>query len=274
MLVNIFSHLANSPSNIKTGIFTVLGVGLILLFIYFIGNNKNLFRKTIQFKINYKTVSGLQEGNFVRVGGINAGAVEHIQMMNDTNVMVSISVRKNIATFIKKNSKASISNDGSMGDKLIQIAPGTDASPIAQNNDFLMAVDPFDMDKVMTRVEKAGIKIESIVNNIDTLSGILSSIFTKINNGKGAIGKLLNSEKFSNEIENTIHSTQKTVNSINSAATGLKENMEAAKHNFLLKGYFRKKEKKRIQDSTAHATKKGNIKCARKVHFLKTLLRN
>ena len=42
---------------------------------------------------------------------------------------------------------------------------------------------------------------------------------------------------------------------IKKTANNVNENMEAAKHNFLLRGYFRKKEKRRIKDSIETARK-------------------
>lgn len=227
---------------IKTGIFVIAGLTVLLLMIFFIGNQKNLFRSTIRLHIKYHTVAGLQEGNFVRFAGINIGSVDLIEIINDTTVMVDISIRKKVQKFIRNDSHASIANDGLMGDKLIQIGPGSISSPQIMENGTLVAANPIDMDKVMAKVER-------IVNNIDTLSSHLSSIFGKVNNGQGTLGKLINSDKLANDLSQTVSSAKQTVRSIDKAADGLKDNMEAAKHNFLLKGFFNKKEKKRIADS-------------------------
>lgn len=247
---------SNTSQKIKTGIFVIVGVAVFLMIIFFIGNQKNLFRSTIQLHVNYRTVSGLHEGNFVRFAGINVGSVDVIDIINDTTVRVDISVQKRMKKFLKVDSRASIATDGLMGDKLVQISPGSDKAPLVSDNGELVAVNPFDMDKVMAKAEKVSIKIESIVSNIDTLSGNLASIFGKVNNGKGSLGKLINNDKMSNELEKTITSANTTVKTINTAAGGLSDNMQAAKHNILLRGYFKKKEKKRIQDSIANAKPK------------------
>lgn len=236
----------NSSQKIKTGVFVVVGVAILALIIFFIGNQKNLFRSTFKVYVNYKTVSGLQEGNFVRFAGINVGTVDLIDIQNDTVVRVELSIRRKVKDFIKTDSKASIASDGIMGDKLIQIMPGTDgAKPVAENGQ-LIAVTPFDMDKVMGKVDK-------VFSNIDTLTGNLASIFGKVNSGKGTLGKLINDDKVAEDLKTTISSAKQTVKKANQAADGLNENMEAAKNNFLLKGYFKKKERKRIADSTAKA---------------------
>lgn len=242
-----------ASSKIKTGIFVIAGITVLLLIIFLIGNQQNLFSSTFKLHINYRTVVGLQEGSFVRFAGINVGVVELIDIKNDSTVRVDISVQRKVQKFIKADSRANISTDGLMGDKLIQILPGTDNAPLMAENGELVAINPFDMDKVMARVEKVGDKIENIVGNIDTLSGELAAIFSKVNSGNGTLGKLINSEKLGNDLEQTMASAKKTVQTADKAAKGLNENMEAAKSNFLLRGYFKKKEKKRIKDSVAKA---------------------
>lgn len=242
-----------TSQKIKTGIFVTTGILLMLLLIFFIGNQKNLFRSTIRLHANFRTVAGLQEGSFVRFAGINVGTVDLINIVNDSTVKVEMSVQKKIKQFIRTSSKASISNDGLMGDKLIQIVPGTAGGESISDNAELIAVNPFDMDKVMSRVEIVGGRIENIVTNIDTLSGHLAGIFGKVNTGRGTLGRLLNSEKLSTDLEQTMASAKKTVVTANKAAEGLNQNMEAAKSNFLLRGFFKKKEKQRIKDSVAKA---------------------
>lgn len=162
------------------------------------------------------------------------------------------------------DSRASIAGDGLMGDKLIQISPGGASSALIAENGELIGVNPFDMEKVIkSKVEKIGIKVGSILDNIDTLAVNLSSIFRKVNDGKGTLGRLLNDEKIAADIEQTVASAKKTAKTANKAAEGLNENMEAAKSNFLLRGYFRKKEKKRIADSTAKAKAALKLKASK-----------
>jgi phospholipid/cholesterol/gamma-HCH transport system substrate-binding protein len=45
------------------------------------------------------------------------------------------------------------------------------------------------------------------------------------------------------------------VRTIKVSADKFNDNMEAAKHNFLLRGFFKRKEKQRIKDSTTNAKK-------------------
>jgi phospholipid/cholesterol/gamma-HCH transport system substrate-binding protein len=46
-----------------------------------------------------------------------------------------------------------------------------------------------------------------------------------------------------NDLEGTVNEAKKTMKAVHKGSEGFSENMEALKHNFLLRGYFRKKEK-------------------------------
>ena len=157
---------------------------------------------------------------------------------------------------MRKDAKASIGGDGLMGDKLVQIGPGV-STELLKDNTQIGSVNPMDMDKLM-------VKVSSIANSADSLAQGLASVVGKINRGEGSLGKLLNDKSLANKLENSIDATTSTVKSIKKSADGFSDNMDAVKHNFLLKGFFKKKEKKRIEDSIAAAKQKQELKDVKK----------
>ncbi len=238
-----------SPAQkIKTGLFVLVSLLLLLVLIFLIGKQKNLFGSTFTIYANFKNISGTKEGNYVRLAGINIGTVESIDIINDTTVRLELSVDKKIQPYIKSDAIASIGSDGLMGDKLIVISPGNNTSPVVSNGGSLPTSNPVDVDKIMNNLTK-------ISENAATLTGGLSDIVTRINSGKGSIGKLLADDKLAVKMENTIDQANQTASSIKKTAKSVDENMQAAKHNFLLRGYFKKKERKRIKDSIENAKK-------------------
>ena len=176
------------------------------------------------------------------------GTVDNISIINDTTVMVTMILQKNIRPYIKEDVTASIGSDGLMGDKLVIISSGTYSSPVVKEGGRLKASNPVDVDRIVNNLSK-------ISDNAEVLTGNLASVMTKINNGEGSFGRLINSDKLVKNLEGTLSSAQHTVGTVQKTATNATETMEAAKHSFLLRGYFRKKEKKRIKDSTENANK-------------------
>ena len=235
-----------SSQKIKTGILVLVGFLLLLLAVYFIGQQKNLFDKTFTIQVKYKNVSGLQVGNFVRFTGINIGTVDNIKILNDSTAQVNLSVQKSVQKYIKTDAVATITSDGLMGDKLIQIVHGSDTASLVKDNDFIIGQNPVEMNTIMT-------KMTVVAENAAVLTDNLADIAYKVNNGEGSLGRLINSDKLAKNLEGTLASSQQTVQSIKKSADGFSDNMEAVKHNFLLRGYFKKKERKRIQDSIAQA---------------------
>jgi phospholipid/cholesterol/gamma-HCH transport system substrate-binding protein len=91
-------------------------------------------------------------------------------------------------------------------------------------------------------------KLKSMVNNLNNSSAAIDSVFTNLNativnmkQGKGAINYLANDPKLVKKIDSTM-------TNINSASLLLNQDLEALKHNFLLRGYFKKQEKQKAKE--------------------------
>lgn len=85
-------------------------------------------------------------------------------------------------------------------------------------------------------------RLQKVSDTAGIVAGDVSTIFGKIKKGEGSFGNLLMDTTF-------IHNLNKSVESINDAAIGFDENMEALKHTFLLKRYYRKQNKKKMVKS-------------------------
>ncbi len=228
---------------LKIGLFTFIGILVLVLIVFFIGNQKNLFSSTFSVYGTFKNVNGLQMGNNVRFAGINVGVVSAINIKTDSSVRVDLTLTNIVRKFIKKDSKISIGSDGLMGDKLIVIAPGgvTSTQQVDAGNQ-LVTVNPLDIDKIITKLTK-------VADNAESLTSGLSQIVAKINSGKGSIGRLLNNDKLSRDLEGTVAQAKTTMKNVHATTATLNTDLKAAQSNFLLKGFFKKKKKKQLQDS-------------------------
>jgi len=233
---------------IKTGAFVLLCLLLLLVLIFLVGKQKNMFGGTFSVYAAFKNISGLKEGNYVRYAGINVGTVDNISIRNDTTVVVLLLLQKSIQPYIREDGMASIGSDGLMGDKLVVITPGSYTAPLVKNGGSIKAANPVDVDRIVNNLSK-------ISDNAEALTGSLSSVMDKINNGQGSFGRLVNDDKLVRNLEGTLSTAKETVGTVKKTASSVTDNMEAAKHSFLLRGYFRKRERKRIQDSTEKANK-------------------
>lgn len=254
----------------KLGMFVIIGLVLFAGTIFFVGKQKNLFGSTFRLQVQFKTVSGLKVGNNVRFSGINIGTVDNIVLINDTTVKVELLIKKEIQQFIKTDATAGIGSDGLMGDKILTISPGVVSNTTVQDNGRIVSKKAVEMEDLMssvkTSVDNAGIitaqlaqftykmnnnngalsklmtdetfsnSLKGTLTNLETSSGQFAKFTTKMNDGKGALSKMVSDEKFGKTLDSTMANLQ-------AGTKGLSENMEAAKHNFLLKGFFKKKQK-------------------------------
>jgi len=226
-----------ASQKLKIGIFTTLGLVILFVAIFLIGSQKNLFSSTYTLRGVFKNVGGLQVGNNVRLAGINVGIVEGINLLTDTSVQVDLTLNSSFKKFVKTDARLSISTDGFIGDKLVIISPGgANTTATAQDGQMLATVPPIDVDKIIA-------KATTIISNASDLTGDLSEIVAKINHGQGSIGRLLNNDKMAKDMERTVKEAKNTMSSVKTTTGTLNEDLKAAQHNFLLKGFFKKKQK-------------------------------
>ena len=253
----------------KLGMFVIIGLVLFVGTIYFVGKQKNLFGSTFHLKSQFKTVSGLKEGNNVRFSGINVGTVYGIELITDTSVMVDLVIKKNVQQFIKTDAVAGIGSDGLMGDKVLTISPGSSSKSAVKNDDIILSKSAVEMSDIMS-------SLKTSVDNAGIITAQLAQVTYKINNGNGALSKLISDEGFSNSIKGTLTNLQSstrefsqfttnlndgkladkldsTMSNLQSGTQGLSDNMAAVKNSFLLRGYFKKQKK-------AEAKKKADLK--------------
>lgn len=269
----------NNGSNWKLGMFVIVGILLFIITIYFVGKQQNLFGSTFYLKSQFKNVSGLKVGNNVRFSGINIGTVDEIELVNDSSVVVVLLIEKDVQKYIKTDAIASIGSDGLMGDKVMTISPGTSSNKIIKDNAFIKSKSAIEMEDLMksvkTSVDNAGLitaelaeftasmnngdgtlsrlmndkalanSLNKTLVNLETSTNEFSRFTTTMNNGKGALYKFVSDEKFAAKLDSTMTNLQ-------TSTKGLSENMEAAKENFLLRGYFNRKKKeeaKKLEDA-------------------------
>jgi len=221
----------NSGNKIKLGIFVTIGLILFIIAIYYIGKKQQLFSDTFRISGLFKDVRGLQIGDNVRFSGINVGVIDNIEIITDTTVKVDVMINENTRKFIRKNAHAVISSDGLMGNKILLILPGTCREKVIENNDYIATSVPVNIDDILLKLKVTG-------DNAADITGNLAAIMNHMRAGKGTIGKLFMDTTFAENLD-------KTVVNLKHGAGGFSQNMEAAKHSFLLRGLFKDKKSRK-----------------------------
>ncbi|MDP4217216.1 MAG: MlaD family protein [Bacteroidota bacterium] len=234
----------------KLGLFAVTALVVAVAAIYYVGKQKNLFGSVFHLNAVFHSVSGLKVGSNVRFGGIDVGTVDDIHLTTDTTVAVEMVIQHEVQRFIKQDALASIGSEGLMGDKVIVISPGDSGRVAVRDADILQTHAPIETDQIMA-------SLKTSADNAAVITANLADIASRINHGQGALGKLLRDTTLSSNISATMKNLRKST-------AGLDSNMEAAKHSFLLKGYFKKaakqkEEEQKKKDQEEQKKKQGEL---------------
>lgn len=319
-------------NSVKLGTFVLGGLLFLVLLLYMIGKNRNLFGATYVLKARFENVQGLVPGNNVRFSGIQAGTVKKIKILNDTVIEVTMIIEKKMLTIIRKNVIVSIGTDGLVGNKVVNIVPSRQPGPLAKEGDILASKKALNTDEMLQTLYKTNNDVAVIaadlkitvqrINNSSALWDLLNdksipqdlrisvanirlatgkagnmadnlnAIVMDVKNGKGSVGALLTDTSFAKnlneavlkiksvgdeadslagEINKVVAGIRQDVNNgkgainallkdsmiviklnasldnIQKGTDGFNQNMEALKHNFIFRGYFRKQEKAKAE---------------------------
>ncbi|WP_264550213.1 MlaD family protein [Flavobacterium sp. N2820] len=137
--------------------------------------------------------------------------------------------------------------DSLMSKDLKETMHGT-AESVANLNKMILSLNQEDNVIGLLKDNDVALKMKNIITNLEKSSGEIDKVVTNLNatvvnikDGKGALNYLSNDENLVKKIDSTM-------TNLNDASTKLNENLEALKHNFLFRGYFRKQAKEKAKE--------------------------
>ncbi len=161
-------------SNIKLGFFVITGLLFLILLLYMIGKNDNLFGSTFPLRAQFGNVQGLTSGNNVRYAGIQVGTVKKVRILNDTLIEVVMHIETRMKGFIRKNAEVSVGTDGLMGNHVINITPVSGTSPLVEENDVLPVKRVESMDDMLQTLSRTN-------NDVAVIAAQLKNTVIRIN---------------------------------------------------------------------------------------------
>jgi len=219
---------------VRLGMFIVGTLVILAIGLFLIGDKEFLFSSTYSLRASFKNVTGLNNGAQVRVGGIHKGTVRQILLPTqpDGEMTVVMDMESSTREVIKKDSRAAIQTEGLLGNKYVEISFGSTEAPNVNDGDAIGGVPPLDISDL---IRKANEILDSTRESTDSLKDISS----KINQGTGTMGALINDREIYQQAK--------------AGTAAFRENMEALKGNFFLRGFFNDRGYKDSSELTKHA---------------------
>ncbi len=179
-------------NTIKLGTFVLGGLLFLVLLLYMIGKNDNLFGDTYVLKARFENVQGLKAGNNIRYSGIQAGTVKKVKILSDTVIEVTMIIDTKMQQIIRKNALVSIGTDGLVGNRVVNIVPVHEPAAYALEGDILPVKKSVATDDMMQTLYNTN-------NDVAVIASDLKATVQRINNSN-ALWALLNDKSIPEEL--------------------------------------------------------------------------
>ncbi len=137
-----------------------------------------LFKNTYKIHILFNYISGLSKNAPVHFAGHEVGKVTGIQILGRSEGQVAVTVSISKQAVIRKDSKAFIDILGFMGEKFVELTPGSDNALPIQEGETILGTDPIALNEIMKKgtgiadeLEKTTISLQGLIKNLDRTVG-------------------------------------------------------------------------------------------------------
>lgn len=199
----------------KVGILFLGSVVGVVLFAYYLGV-LNPFSSSNQLNIMYNYAGGLEEGSPVRVMGIKVGKVKKILFKPEyrtpkgeqVKLEVQIQIEKKAWSSVRGDSRYFINLAGVIGEKFLEISPGSLESPELSPGDIVRGEDPPRIDQLISQsYGLAGKFIELVEKNEGGVTNMitqLDKLTTNLNRTLVLLDKTSKNKDISRLVDNAI----------------------------------------------------------------------
>ncbi|HTK50979.1 MAG TPA: MlaD family protein [Gemmatimonadaceae bacterium] len=194
---------------LKVGGMILLALAILTVAVVKLGEAANLFSKRYKLVVLLPSANGLRVGGTVTVAGQLAGTVASIDFLPpdaDTtrNLKVIVEVDQALQQQVREDSRARLRTLGLLGDKIVDISPGTPRYAVLPPNDTLRVEPALDYEAVLIQASAA-------VNDMVQLTRDLKGITGGMARGEGTVGQLLTNRSLYDELNGTLARTNALV---------------------------------------------------------------
>lgn len=215
-----------SSFELKVGIFIFIGIVILSVIVFSVGNFYTI-KRGYTLDVLFSFANGISIGAPVRYAGVEVGEVQDIEVYFDEKEkqpMVRLLLWVSQNTWINEDAKANINTLGLLGEKYLEIVPGTREAKLLRRGDILRGQDPVSTEELARETKETLAKvdhmIESInklvgdedfrlsikntISNVESLSVDLRALVSLAKEGKGTVGRLMTDDKLYNDIDEMI----------------------------------------------------------------------
>lgn len=166
--------MSYSSAEVKSGALVIAAlVGLFGMTVV-VGNVMRGETKTWQVQFGY--VSGLEKNAPVYFAGTEVGKVDEIQVLHgeERPVLLTLSIDKEIQ--LRGDSQAFVDTLGMMGEKFVELTPGTKAASMINQDTVIQGHDPIPMHEMIEKMNVLADRMEELTTSINPLMARVNGI--------------------------------------------------------------------------------------------------
>ena len=193
--------------------FLVLGaIAILILFILSVSGDISPFKKRMTVTTRLAGADGLKKGDEVRVAGKLVGKVVGVDFMpgvptspNQKSVLVTMELdQKEAQGRVRTDSLAVLGQQGFLGDRLIDITPGTVKGDAVATGSEIPSADQASLPQVFQGASDVLVQFNAVGRQ-------LQELMDNINKGQGTVGKLLHDDSVYVNLNRTVLEAQDLV---------------------------------------------------------------
>jgi phospholipid/cholesterol/gamma-HCH transport system substrate-binding protein len=226
----------------KVGAFVLAGMVAIGSVVFMIGEERQLFKKKLEYETSFTDVQGLGAGSPVRMGGVDIGRVVKVGYDSapaDREIHVHIAVLSDQWQRIKTDSVATIEGKGLLGDKMLVLSIGSANKASLPPGGHIASKEAEDLSTMMNKFAGLPGKVEKVVDNLqkvtdsladETLTkdlkgsvASLNSVLGAIDRREGYVGRVLSDPKEAEHLSQVVSNLERVTAELDRTAQGVNQ---------------------------------------------------
>jgi phospholipid/cholesterol/gamma-HCH transport system substrate-binding protein len=196
-------------NTIRVGLLVAGALAVLMVFLFFIGSEQKIFARKNEYRVRLDTVSGLAEGNPVKLAGVTIGVVKDITLPRDPkqkDVDITLLIDRKYGERIRTDSRARLKKLGLLaGDSYIDITPGSPRFDALEPGSIIPAQRQTNVDQLISSGE-------DLVDNLVQISYSLKNILSRVDRGEGLLGELTSTPETKQRLTETLMTTLNKIN--------------------------------------------------------------
>jgi len=222
--------MSGGTRELKVGLFVFIAFILLAVMVFSISDFYTA-EPHYDFRVRFSFANGIEPGAPVRLAGVSVGEVRSVRVYMEEasqKMQAELGIRLSRGAQIEENAVAYINTLGFIGEKYLEIIPGTPGTKLLAPGDILVGKDSIPAEQLMASGYQVVRKLEETISSINSvigdegtrnaLKGTLAnsqeatkklsvlldntnSVMEKIRDGQGTIGRLLTQDDLYKDLQ-------------------------------------------------------------------------